>query len=170
MGQKKPNYVIGKAKAEIGTEKRRRIGGDMRKSAMAAAVAALFSMTPAFGAEPTAANPPAPLMTGMLASNPQPTLRIGAYVGVLSDQSLLNITVLRPWAPHLASGLLVDAHAVYTAYRFQSIPLDLEIEGGIAKRFGNREAGQQWEFDLIPMARWTYFPGTIIYTQISDWG
>ncbi len=55
--------------------------------------------------------------------------------------------VLRPWVPNFASGILVDAHAVYTAYRFQSIPLDLEIEGGVAKRFGSREAGQQWEFD-----------------------
>ncbi len=55
--------------------------------------------------------------------------------------------VLRPWIPNFASGILVDAHAVYTAYRFQSIPLDLEIEGGVAKRFGSREAGQQWEFD-----------------------
>jgi hypothetical protein len=137
-----------------------------KSSAMAAAVAALFPMTPASAFESSAADPPAPLITGMLASNSAPTLRIGAYVGALSDQSLINITVLRPWAPNLASGLLVDAHAVYTAYRFQSIPIELEIEGGIAKRFGSREAGQQWEFDLIPMARWTYFPwNNYLYTN-----
>lgn len=145
--------------------------GAMKKSsAVAAAVAALFPalfpVTPASAFESTAAVPPAPLITGMLASNPAPTLRIGAYVGELSDQSLVNITVLRPWAPNFASGLLVDAHAVYTAYRFQSIPIELEIEGGIAKRFGNRQAGQQWEFDLIPMARWTYFPwNDYVYTN-----
>lgn len=102
----------------------------------------------------------------MLEANAAPTLRIRAYVGALSDQSLINITVLRPWVPNFASGILVDAHAGYTAYRFQSIPLDLEIEGGVAKRFGSREAGQQWEFDLIPMARWTYFPwNDYIYTN-----
>lgn len=137
----------------------------MRKSAMAAASVALF-MSPAFGFEPPPASAPAPMFTGMLASNAAPTLRIGAYVGALSDQSLINITVLRPWAPNFASGLLVDAHAVYTAYRFQSIPIELELEGGIAKRFGNSQAGQQWEFDLIPMARWTYFPwNDYVYTN-----
>jgi hypothetical protein len=138
----------------------------MKKSAIGAAVAALFSAAPGLGFESVPANPPTPLIAGMLEANAAPTLRIGAYVGTLSDQSLINITVLRPWAPNFASGILVDAHAVYTAYRFQTIPIELEIEGGIAKRFGSLEAGQQWEFDLIPMARWTYFPwNDYIYTN-----
>lgn len=95
----------------------------------------------------------------MLDANAAPTLRIGAYVGALSDQSLINITVLRPWVPNFASGILVDTLIPFTRpIGFKASPLDLEIEGGVAKRFGSREAGQQWEFDLIPMARWTYFP------------
>lgn len=138
----------------------------MKKSGIGAAVATLFSIHPVVGGELPTATAPAPLIPGMLEANAAPTLRIGAYVGALSDQSLINITVLRPWAPNFASGILVDAHAVYTAWRFQSIPLELEIEGGVAKRFGSREAGQQWEFDLIPMARWTYFPwNDYIYTN-----
>jgi hypothetical protein len=138
----------------------------MKKLSLGAAVAALFSMTSAFGSELEAAHPPAPLIPGMLENNAAPTLRIGAYVGALADQSLINITVLRPWRPNFASGILVDAHAVYTAYRFASIPLELELEGGVAKRFGSREAGQQWEFDLIPMARWTWFPwNDYVYTN-----
>jgi len=138
----------------------------MKKSPFGAAAVALFSITAAFGSELEAAHPPAPLIPGMLADNAAPTLRLGAYVGALADQSLINITVLRPWDPNFASGILVDAHAVYTAYRFASIPLELELEGGVAKRFGSREAGQQWEFDLIPMARWTWFPwNDYVYTN-----
>ncbi|MGD9545588.1 MAG: hypothetical protein AB7F41_16395 [Methylocystis sp.] len=138
----------------------------MKHSGAGAVAAVLLTIAAGHASELENAVPPAPLIPGMLASKAAPTLRIGAYVGALSDQSLINITVLRPWAPNFASGILVDAHAVYTAYRFQSIPLELELEGGVAKRFGSREAGQQWEFDLIPMARWTYFPwNDFVYTN-----
>jgi hypothetical protein len=85
----------------------------MKMSSLGAALAALFAITSAFGSELEAAHPPAPLIPGMLENNAAPTLRIGAYVGALADQSLINITVLRPWQPNFASGILVDAHAVY---------------------------------------------------------
>ncbi|MDJ0448785.1 hypothetical protein [Methylocystis sp. JR02] len=72
----------------------------------------------------------------------------------------------RPWDAHFVPGAMVDAHAIYTAYRFERVPLDLEIEGGVAKRFGSDAGGRQWEFDLIPMARWKYFPwNDFIYTN-----
>lgn len=98
-----------------------------------------------------------------LAPNPQPTLRIGAYVGALSEQSLIGVTVLHPWRPKIQSDSLVDVHAIYTAYRFASIPIDLEIEAGIAKHFG---WSHQTEFNLEPMVRWKYFPwNDYVYTN-----
>jgi hypothetical protein len=131
----------------------------MQQSAIFFAGAILsISMAPSFAGEFAKEAPPAPIMAGMLASNPEPTLRLGGYVGVLTNEALVNITLLRPWRQDFQPGVLVDGHAIYTAYRFQSIPIELEIEGGVAKRFGNAYTGNQWEFDLIPMARWTYFP------------
>jgi len=145
----------------------------MKKSATIAAVVLSISTASTFGAVSQEAPPaplqetkPVPFMTGMLASNPEPTLRLGGYVGVLTNRALVDITLLRPWRQDIKPGLIVDGHAIYTAYRFQSIPLDLEIEGGVAKRFGNAYTGNQWEFDLIPMARWKYFPwNDYLYTN-----
>jgi hypothetical protein len=98
-----------------------------------------------------------------LPSNPEPTLRIGGYVGALSEQSLIGITVIRPWRPKIQSDALVDVHAIYTAYRFPNIPIDLEIEGGIAKHFG---WSNQMEFDLAPMVRWKWLPwNEYVYTN-----
>ena len=138
----------------------------MKKSAIVAAAVLSISMASSFAAEFSKETAAAPIMAGMLASNAEPTLRLGGYVGVLTNKALVDITLLRPWRQDFKSGLLVDAHAIYTAYRFQSIPLDLEIEGGVAKRFGNAYTGNQWEFDLIPMARWTNFPwNDYVYTN-----
>ncbi len=145
----------------------------MKKSATIAAVVLSISMASTFAAVSQEAPPPpvqqttpVPVLTGMLASNPEPTLRLGGYVGVLTNKALVDITLLRPWRQDIQPGLIVDGHAIYTAYRFQSIPIDLEIEGGVAKRFGNAYTGNQWEFDLIPMARWKYFPwNDYIYTN-----
>jgi len=107
--------------------------------------------------------PPPPSNSFQLAPNPAPTLRVGAYVGTLSEQSLVGITMLHPWRPKLQSDSLVNAHAIYTAYRFPDLPIDLEIEGGVAKHFG---WSHQTEFTLEPTARWKYFPwNDYIYTN-----
>ena len=52
-----------------------------------------------------------------------------------------------PVVDHLVESYLVDAHAIYTFYRFERLPIDLEIEGGVAQRFGSYH---QTEFGLIP--------------------
>lgn len=104
----------------------------------------------------------------MLRPNENPTLRVGGYVGVLTNQSLINIAVLRPWRQNLLPGVMAAAHAILTAYRFQNALLDLEIEAGVAKRFGNSYTGNQWEFDLMPMAIWKYFPwNDCVYTNFG---
>lgn len=136
----------------------------MRKLFIVTLMLLLSSEISARAGELSALAPPA--LPWMLSAKPEPTLRVGAYVGALSNQSLINITVLRPWDAHFVPGALVDTHAIYTAYRFKSLPLDLEIEGGVAKRFGSDAGGHQWEFDLIPMARWKYFPwNDFVYTN-----
>lgn len=133
---------------------------------LGSAVAADFRSYNAPSPPAPQATTPAPIMAGMLAPNAEPTLRLGGYVGVLTKEALVDITLLRPWRQNFQPGVIVDGHAIYTAYRFQSIPIELEIEGGVAKRFGSAYAGNQWEFDLIPMARWTYFPwNDYIYTN-----
>jgi hypothetical protein len=104
-----------------------------------------------------------PVEKFQLAPRPEPTLRIGAYMGALSEQSLFGLTITRPWAPHLQSDSLAAADLVYTAYRFTNIPLDVEIEGGVAKHYG---WSHQTEFNLLPMARWKYFPwNEYVYTN-----
>ncbi len=145
----------------------------MKNSATIIAVVLSISMASTFAAvsqetppAPVQDRTPVPVMTGMLAPNAEPTLRLGGYAGALTKEALVDITLLKPWHQDFRPGLIIDGHAIYTAYRFQSIPIDLEIEGGVAKRFGNAYTGNQWEFDLIPMARWKYFPwNDYIYTN-----
>ncbi|MBM3553716.1 MAG: hypothetical protein FJX45_18715 [Alphaproteobacteria bacterium] len=76
----------------------------MKKSATIAAVVLSISMASTFEAVSQQAPPapvqeakPIPFITGMLASNPEPTLRLGGYVGVLTNRALVDITLLRPW-------------------------------------------------------------------------
>jgi hypothetical protein len=92
-----------------------------------------------------------------------PTWRIGGYLGALSHQGFINIILVHPFQTTLEPDYLADMHAVYTAYRFVSLPLDIEIEGGFAQRFGQN---RQSEFDLIPISRWKWFPwNNLIYTN-----
>jgi hypothetical protein len=120
------------------------------------------SASGAYGAD--AALPEFPQPT-TLPTKPPPTLRIGAYFGSLTSEALVT-TVFEPWRVHPISSYLIDTHAIYTFYRLDSLPIDFELEGGIAKRFGDAAGGHQVEFDLIPMARWKYFPwNDYLYTN-----
>lgn len=66
--------------------------------------------------------------------------------------------------PRLAPSYLADVHAVRTLHRFARIPLDLELEGGVGKRFGE---DHQTELDLIPMLRWKRLPwNDCVYTNV----
>ena len=84
----------------------------MKKSAIVAAAVLSISMASSFAAEFSKETAAAPIMAGMLASNAEPTLRLGGYVGVLTNKALVDITLLRPWRQDFKSGLLVDAHAI----------------------------------------------------------
>lgn len=87
-------------------------------------------------------------------TSPLPTWRLGAYVGVLSHKPFTQI-IFEPWNLHPQPSYLFDVHAVRTLHRFEKLPLELELEGGVAKRFGQ---DHQSEVDLLPMVRWKSFP------------
>lgn len=92
-----------------------------------------------------------------------PTVRVGAYGGQITTGSLIS-NLFEPWTLKLRDSYIVDVHAIYTAYRSASLPLDLEIEGGLAHRFG---LDHQSEVDLIPTARWKWLPWNgLVYTNI----
>jgi hypothetical protein len=100
---------------------------------------------------------------GPLAVPPAGTLRIGGYVGALSQQGYLN-TLYSPWRTRLEPNYLADIHAVYTIERFVDWPLDLELEAGLAKRFG---LDHQAEVDIAPVFRWKQFPwNEHLYTNL----
>jgi len=96
-----------------------------------------------------------------------PRLRAGVVFSALSPQALRDIVILRPWATRLTDNFHLDGHLIYTAHRFDRIPLDIEIEAGVAKRFGTGFGGSAWEFDLAPIMRWRWFPwNDYVYTNL----
>jgi hypothetical protein len=113
------------------------------------------SADPATAADDPGESVPPPDGVAPLAdASPLPTWRVGAYVGVLSHRVFIQM-ILEPWNIDLYRSYLVDLHAVRTLYQYAKLPLDLELQGGVAKRFGE---DHQSEIDLIPMARWKSFP------------
>src|SRR5215469_16438032 len=91
------------------------------------------------------------------------TLRVGFFVGMLNEQAFPQM-LYKPGSADLASSYIADVQAVGTLHRFTSMPLDLELEGGVAKRFGE---DHQTELDLLPMLRWKLFPwNRWVYTNL----
>lgn len=97
------------------------------------------------------------------AESPAPTLRLGGFLGVLTDETFAKM-LYEPWLGHLQDSYLAGVHVVGTLYGFASVPLDLEIEAGIAQRFAD---DHQTELYLIPMGRWKRFPwNDCLYTNL----
>ena len=66
--------------------------------------------------------------------------------------------------PLFASSFLVAGSVSYEAYRFKTLPLMLEFDATVAKRFGE---DRQWEVAGQPVLRWTSFPlNHILYTNL----
>lgn len=132
--------------------------------------AAAADVTPPPPPRAAAAGPPPLFASGEAAWLPAwpgqtggPTVRVGAYGGQITTGSLLS-NLFEPWTIKLRDSYIVDVHAIYTAYRFEALPLDLEIEGGLAHRFGFDHQG---EADLLPMARWKWLPWNgLVYTNV----
>ena len=85
---------------------------------------------------------------------------IGAYAGVLSGSAFYEtLTNIRYRSSYIAA---VDV--TYSAFKFDSLPLSIDIDATVAKRFGQ---DSQWDFGIIPMARWKYFPwNDYVYTNL----
>ena len=82
-----------------------------------------------------------------------PTFRVGAYFGALSEQPLWPVTscestLLCPWKLKFVSSYLIDMPGVYTLYRFSALPFELELEGGFAQRFGRSNQSEVRTYGL----------------------
>jgi len=80
--------------------------------------------------------------------------RVGFSVGALTHQSLDGL-FYQIEIPSFHSSYIADLDGVYTLHRFQILPIDLEVQGEVAKRFG---MDHQSEVDLISVVRWKKFP------------
>jgi hypothetical protein len=80
--------------------------------------------------------------------------RVGFSVGALTHESLDGL-LYQIEIPSFHSSYLADLDGVYTLHRFQVLPMDLEVQGEVARRFG---MDHQSEVDLISVVRWKQFP------------
>jgi len=90
-------------------------------------------------------------------------LSIGMYVGELDKSGYLE-EFSRPQDLQLADSYLVAANVDYRLLKFTGIPLQLEGEFDLAKRFHGAD-----EFDIVlaPFVRWTSFPwNKFLYTNL----
>jgi hypothetical protein len=128
---------------------------------------------------------PASTMPGMLSSNIDPKLKVGVFGDFLTHQALWPVTscdslLICPWRLKAESDFMAGIDGVVTAYKFEKLPIVVEIQAGIGKRFG---LAKQVELYLIPMLRWKLFPwndylytnfrlgllGGSYVTGVSDW-
>jgi hypothetical protein len=86
---------------------------------------------------------------------------VSIFGGVLTHDEFLRSLTL--FDPRLGDSYIGGVDFSYAYYHFQKIPLDLEIDGSVAKRFG---ADHQWDLGVVPMARWKSFPwNDYVYTN-----
>jgi hypothetical protein len=80
--------------------------------------------------------------------------RVGFAVGALTHEALDGL-LYQIEIPSFHSSYLANLDAVYTLHRFQVLPMDLEVQGEVGRRFG---MDHQSEVDLISVVRWKKFP------------
>lgn len=90
-------------------------------------------------------------------------LSIGAYAGELYHAEFIAI-FYRPWSIDLSPSFLAAVNFDYRLHRWQSLPLQLEGEVNIGKRF---DGADQFDFSLLPVLRWTSLPwNDRLYTNV----
>jgi hypothetical protein len=106
-------------------------------------------------------------------------LSFGLYAGELFKTGLPNF-FYQPEDVKFSPSYLIAANINYRFHTFDTIPLQLEGEVDVAKRFNG---ANEWEVDVLPVVRWTSFPwnrwlytnarvgalGFSYATGISDW-
>jgi len=124
----------------------------LRLTAPVIALSTLFS-------EPAAAQSVATDSSPIEERNP---LSIGLYAGELYKSEYLDV-LYQPWDLRLTPSYLVALNVVYRIHRFDSLPLQLEGEFDVAKRF---HGADQYDIVLTPFVRWTSFPwNRVLYTN-----
>ena len=113
----------------------------------------LCASAPLLADEPTGPNGSATDQVTNAASSPS-NWRVGFSVGALTHESLDGL-LYQIEIPSFHNSYIADLDGVYTLHRFQALPLDLEVQGEVARRFG---MDHQSEVDLISVVRWKKFP------------
>jgi hypothetical protein len=114
---------------------------------------ALCAAAPLLADEPAGPNGTATDQATNAAPSPS-NWRVGFSVGALTHEALDGL-LYQIEIPSFHSSYLADLDGVYTLHRFQVLPIDLEVQGEVAKRFG---MDHQSEVDLISVVRWKKFP------------
>jgi hypothetical protein len=87
---------------------------------------------------------------------------LGVYGGALTERPFLQSFAIHD--PKLVSNYIAAVNVTYLVHRFKILPVNLEIDATVAKRFGQ---DQQWDFGLVPMLRWTDLPwNDYLYTNV----
>ena len=116
-------------------------------------VLALCAAAPLLADEPTGPNGTTPGQATD-ASQSSSNWRVGFSIGALTHESLDGL-LYQIEVPSFHSSYIVDLDGVYTLHRFKVLPIDLEVQGEVARRFG---MDHQSEVDLISVVRWKMFP------------
>mgnify|MGYP001767294689 CR=1 FL=1 len=83
------------------------------------------------------------------------------FAGALTQNSFIHS--LYSIDPKWTSSYIAGIDLSYRFYRFHRLPVDLELDVTVAKRFGD---DRQWDVGAIPMLRWREFPwNDLLYTN-----
>ena len=104
-------------------------------------------------------------LPSVLLSEPRPMTdkvwAIAGFGGALTKDSFVQSLV--HLSPNLTNDYIAGGDLSYKFYQFSRLPIDLELDMTIAKRFG---VDHQWDFGILPMLRWTEFPwNNYVYTN-----
>jgi hypothetical protein len=89
---------------------------------------------------------------------------VGGYVGSLAHQGFTSIVLFAPWTTRLEPSYLAALNVTYLVYDFKNLPMSLEVDAMVAKRFGQ---DHEWEIAALPMVRWKALPwNSFVYTNI----
>lgn len=99
------------------------------------------------------------------AAPPAPKGRVwfGVYGGVLNPGALHEVLFM-PWQTSFKPSYLAAANLTYVIHEFSALPLSVELDAVVAKRFGPDD---EWDFGVVPMFRWKSFPwNDYLYTNL----
>jgi hypothetical protein len=89
-------------------------------------------------------------------------LSVGMYAGELFKTGLPNF-FYQPQDVKFSPSYLIAANIDYRFHKFDTLPLQLEGEVDVAKRF---HGANEYEIAVVPLVRWTSFPwNRLLYTN-----